>query len=385
MELLYILLIIIFFGIIEKYLHQKNRGKIPLIIHVNGIRGKSTTTRMIASGLRNCGYKVWAKTTGSQPRFIYENGEEKKLKRRGSPRIKEQLKVIKKAARASVDVLVLECMALTPEIEYTAGQEIIKPDYSIITNIYRDHEEVMGNNLADICDNLLLSVPDSAKLITTGGIYRKYLKGRSFDFKVIKTEITETDEVMAEKFSYPNFADNVVLSLKMGSILQVDREKFIEGIFQASPDPGVSGLLKLKKNSGTVIFINAFAANDETSTLKMWDKYKEEIKGKKVIAIFNFRPDRPVRTKKMLKLYNQVLYKSVYKLYLWASRFAVRTSTIKGNYEFLKSGMSPAEIIKYLIRKHNVEELYLLGFGNYKGNAEDFVEYMKKEGKRCNV
>ena len=50
----------IFYVIIERLLINYYRKKIPLIIHVNGIRGKSTTTRLIDAGLRNCGLKVFS-------------------------------------------------------------------------------------------------------------------------------------------------------------------------------------------------------------------------------------------------------------------------------------------------------------------------------------
>ena len=70
----------IFYVIIERLLINYYRKKIPLIIHINGIRGKSTTTRLIDAGLRNCGLKVFSKTTGTVPTMINTNNEDVVIK-----------------------------------------------------------------------------------------------------------------------------------------------------------------------------------------------------------------------------------------------------------------------------------------------------------------
>ena len=54
--------------------HRRNVRAVALRIHVAGTRGKSTTTRLIAAGLRAGGRQVVAKTTGSEPRLILSDG-----------------------------------------------------------------------------------------------------------------------------------------------------------------------------------------------------------------------------------------------------------------------------------------------------------------------
>ena len=56
--------------------HRRHLRAVPVRIHVGGTRGKSTTTRLIAAGLRAGGRRVLAKTTGSQPRLILPDGSE---------------------------------------------------------------------------------------------------------------------------------------------------------------------------------------------------------------------------------------------------------------------------------------------------------------------
>ncbi len=50
-----IFLLLIAAGVGEAYLHRRNLSKIPIRIHVNGTRGKSSVVRLIAGGLREGG------------------------------------------------------------------------------------------------------------------------------------------------------------------------------------------------------------------------------------------------------------------------------------------------------------------------------------------
>ncbi|SVD58206.1 uncharacterized protein METZ01_LOCUS411060, partial [marine metagenome] len=59
-----LLLILIFLGLVESHYHRLSIAQIPIRIHVNGSRGKSSVTRLIAAGLRAGGLKALAKTTG---------------------------------------------------------------------------------------------------------------------------------------------------------------------------------------------------------------------------------------------------------------------------------------------------------------------------------
>src|SRR5256885_78840 len=76
---------------------------VPVRIHVGGTRGKSTTTRLIAAGLRAGGRKVLAKTTGSEPRLILPDGSETTWARRGPAAVREQARLFAKASRLGVD------------------------------------------------------------------------------------------------------------------------------------------------------------------------------------------------------------------------------------------------------------------------------------------
>ena len=94
-SLVLIILFLLLLLIIEIKLHLNSLSKIPIRIHVNGARGKSSVVRLIAAGLRSGGFKTFAKTTGTIPRIINEKGEDVELHRLRSASIGEQIKLIR--------------------------------------------------------------------------------------------------------------------------------------------------------------------------------------------------------------------------------------------------------------------------------------------------
>ena len=59
---------------IESVAHRRRIGRLYLRIHVNGIRGKSTVTRIIAGMLREAQIVTIAKATGTEAVVINRDG-----------------------------------------------------------------------------------------------------------------------------------------------------------------------------------------------------------------------------------------------------------------------------------------------------------------------
>src|SRR6516165_3426747 len=93
---------IIWLGI-AAWRHRRNLRAVPVRIHVAGTRGKSTTTRLIAAGLRAGGLRVAAKITGTAPRLIGPDGSEAPWRRRGPAAVREQMRFLAQAARLGAD------------------------------------------------------------------------------------------------------------------------------------------------------------------------------------------------------------------------------------------------------------------------------------------
>src|SRR5215510_904106 len=104
-------------ALVEGLLHRRNLARIPIRIHVNGTRGKSSVTRLIAAGLREGGLVTCAKTTGTLARMILPNGREVPIFRPAGANVIEQKRIVAAAAAHGADALVIECMALQPELQ----------------------------------------------------------------------------------------------------------------------------------------------------------------------------------------------------------------------------------------------------------------------------
>src|SRR5436190_12170097 len=112
--LVFVTAVLIVAALLEAIAHRRNLRRVAIRIHVNGTRGKSSVTRLIAAGLRAGGITTCAKTTGTLPRMILPDGSEYPVYRPSTPNVLEQLRIVETAAAYETEALVVECMALQP-------------------------------------------------------------------------------------------------------------------------------------------------------------------------------------------------------------------------------------------------------------------------------
>ncbi len=125
--------VVIIFLFIEYQIHLHNLNSIRFRIHVNGTRGKSSVTRLIAGALREHGIRTYAKTTGTLPRMIMEDGREYPIYRPSGANIIEQLRIVSLAARNKADAIVVECMALQPILQSITELKFIRATHGVIS------------------------------------------------------------------------------------------------------------------------------------------------------------------------------------------------------------------------------------------------------------
>jgi poly-gamma-glutamate synthase PgsB/CapB len=142
-------------GIAEHMAHARKLAAIPIRIHVNGTRGKSSIVRLIAAALRAHGIQVYAKTTGSLPRVITTDGSEFPIHRPGLTNVIEQRRIIGIAAEEGAEAIVLECMALQPALQSLCELKMIRSTHGVISNARPDHLDVMGPAERDVALALL--------------------------------------------------------------------------------------------------------------------------------------------------------------------------------------------------------------------------------------
>src|SRR5215213_6756482 len=154
-------------GVIEQRNHLRNLHSIPTRIVVNGIRGKSSITRLCAGALRGGGLVTVAKTTGTAARLITPDGEEEPVYRKfGLANIVEQIGIVRRAAAHRPDALVIECMAVLPDLQEANERKLIQSTLCVICNVREDHLTEMGPTLDDVARSLSRSMPIGGICVT---------------------------------------------------------------------------------------------------------------------------------------------------------------------------------------------------------------------------
>jgi poly-gamma-glutamate synthase PgsB/CapB len=302
--ILFLLIVVSLLGLAESWRHRRCRRRIPIRIHVNGSRGKSSVTRLVAAGLRAGGMRVAAKTTGSAARFIHTDGRESPVQRRGGPNIREQLAVFRRAAGERAQALVLECMAVRPDLQRISEEKIVQSTLGIITNVRPDHLEVMGPHLADVADSLGGTIPRRGLLLTTEETFGPQL-GAMARRKGSRMMSVAADDVTPEELAglgYLEFADNLALALAACVTLGVPRERALAGMQRATPDPGALTCRRCRHEGGELTFINAFAANDPVSYNRIWHRLGLRQETACPVVVINLRADRQRRTRDLVPL-----------------------------------------------------------------------------------
>jgi poly-gamma-glutamate synthase PgsB/CapB len=312
--LLALFLIAVVFGIIEYYRHQKRIFSIPIRIHVNGTRGKSSVTRLIGAGLRAGGISNIIKVTGTFPRLIIEDGTETIIHRKASANILEQLSIVRFAAERKVKALVMECMALQPQYQTITEHHMIHSNIGVMTNIRMDHTDVMGHTLEEIAETLCRTIPDHEHLFTSENIIPGTLKMMADKRKTV-THFIDPQTVTFEEmkgFSYIEHRENVSLALAVCTHLGIDRETALKGMYKAIPDAGVLMVFRVEAFGRQMVFYNAFAANDPDSTYLVWRKISDEIgmEGARVVLL-NTRQDRLYRAQQLAEMVALKLEKEI--------------------------------------------------------------------------
>jgi len=376
------------YWVIEYFIHLRKLKQIPIRIHVNGTRGKTTVTRLIASGLRESGLKVLAKTTGTVPRLILENGEEISVKRHGKANIKEQLRIFLEGSKRAVDAVVVECMAVDPELQWVSEHRIAKSTIGVITNIRQDHSERIGPLIEDMAKALKMTIPVGGKLVTTKSNFIPFLKQES---KKLRTELIIADpskikDDFIANFPYMNFKENVAIALEVCRLIGIDRETALRGIAKAKPDPGILRFFKISIKRKTLYFVNLFAVNDLQSTRIIWDWLKEikVISSLPSVGVLNIRGDRIERCIQFCRVLASDFH--LYKIILVGDSIPLikrNIFRIEKNHKrvICINGQKGVEDVVDTILEFSPTEMVVCGFGNTLGMGLKLIRFFEEKGE----
>ncbi len=298
---LVLLLLFVGYSLLEYALHRRDLGRIPIRIQVNGTRGKSSVTRLIAAGLRAGGRRVVAKTTGTRPMFITGDSEERPVRRLGKANIAEQLRIVRLAREFRAEALVLENMSLDPQYQSVEHAMLVRPTHSVVTNVRADHLDVMGPTVADVARAFSRTVSGRGDFFTTQTEYMGILCRRAGPemSRVVTDGAGVTDE-MLDGFSHIEHRENVALALAVCERLGVDRGAALAGMQRSSSDPGAMRLHIIESGGRRLELVNALAANDPDSIAQLWRMVKH--RDERRIVLVNCRSDRPDRSRQLADL-----------------------------------------------------------------------------------
>ncbi len=302
------LVVVLIYGFIEKQKNKKYVSTIPIRVNVNGIRGKSTITRLITSILSEAGYHTIGKTTGTASRIITNQNEKEYEINRGKRgvSISEQLDVIRWASQRNAEALVCECMAVNPEYQRVYQEEMIQANYGVIINVLEDHMDLLGPSLDEVALSFSSTIPYNGNLIIQDNEYKDYFSGIAEQRNTVVwvADEREIPEGYLDKFNHILFPNNIAIALAFAKSLGISKEIALDGMLKMNADPGTLKYHPIKKETCSYLFINGFAINDPQSVLEVIPSLREDFidKGnKQLYFLFNARKDRVDRSQQFIK------------------------------------------------------------------------------------
>lgn len=380
-------------GAIESHWHRRRLRKIPYRIHVNGTRGKSSVTRLIAAGLRAGGIRTCAKTTGTVPRMIFPDGTEYAVHRPSRSNIIEQLRVVKAAAAVQAEALVIECMALHPQLQSVCELKIVQSTHGVITNARPDHLDVMGPTERHVAAALAGTIPVGGKLYTAEQQHLPILAAAAQD-RGSSVTLLDDEQIAAvtwdelSGFSHIEHPDNVAVALAVCKDLGVNRRTALAGMWSAQPDTGVLQTFSVKEHGRDLTFVNGFAANDPESTGRNWDMVVQRFAGcDQRVALFNCRADRAERSIQLADACLMWQPADRYVLVGSATNVFARRALSNGlRPDRLVSAerMAPNRVIES-IASQGRQATVLMGMGNIAGPGMQIIDYFRTREERSRL
>ena len=372
-------------GAVERARHERLLRRIPVRVHVNGTRGKSSVTRLIAAAARAAGRRTCAKTTGTLARMILPDGHEVPVFRPSRPNVIEQLRIVRTAAELDAEVLVVECMAVQPELQWVSESKFIRATPGVITNARADHLDQMGPTEHDVALALCGMVPRGGRLFTAERRHLSTLAAAAHDrastlCAVGDAEVAAVTPTELAGFRYKEHPDNVALALAVTADLGIPREVALAGMQAAAPDPGALTEHPIEFHGRHVTFVNGFAANDPESTQQIWrmacERHPEA--GRR-IAVFNCRSDRAERSVQLGEAYPAWPQADAVVLIGTGTFFFARAAVSRGLDPariVYAEEMDVSRVFETLMSKVGRSAM-VMGMGNIGGPGLELVAYFK--------
>ncbi len=375
-------------GVVEQRRHYAHLRRIRSRILVNGIRGKSSITRLCAGALRGGGLTTVAKTTGTAARFIHPDASEEPVYRKFDiANVVEQIGIVRRAAAYHPDALVMECMAVMPDLQEINQSKLIRSTIGVLCNVREDHLAEMGPTLDDVARSLCRSMPVGGICVTAEqdrlAILREEAAWRRCELISVDPD-SVTDAEMAG-FTWITFKENVAIALAVAGLCGVSRADALAGMWAAPPDPGVLQVHRYAVDGRTVRFANVFAANDPESTLMNIELLLERGAIRRPLhVVINCRPDRVERNGQMGALIPKLAPDRVVLIGTpTRSAQAAIPAPWQDKVVDLGGNRSPAELLDGVLAATG--SFSLAAIGNIHGHGEILLAQLERLGRPPSV
>ena len=358
---------------------MRNARRIPLRVAITGTRGKSTVTRMIAAALKEAGFSVLAKTTGSKPVLILPDGREEEVARRGLPTILEQKRLVQKAANIGVRAMVTEMMSIQPECLAVESRLLLQPQYLVVTNVRLDHREEMGQSKAEIARSLSAAIRPGTTVFVPESECNP-------EFEVAAGRVGAKVIIVQDKATGSFLDEDRRLATAVASHLGVSAAVAVRGTSIAADFGSLKAWeAELGVPPATWTLVSAFAANEPVSSRLVLAHVEKKLtpNGRPLVGILNFRADRGDRTRQWLDAHGQGFFskfRSVYVVGAHIHSLNIRRRTGRPPSFTPLPDRTPSAIMGKIAAAEAASSL-LIGLGNIGGLGEALVEHWQRIGR----
>jgi gamma-polyglutamate synthase len=349
---------------------------------VNGIRGKSSITRLCAGALRGGSLRALAKTTGTAPRIIWPDGTETPVHRKfDTANVVEQIGIVRQAAAERSDALVIECMAVQPSLQEINQTKLIRSTIGVICNVRDDHLDEMGPTLDDVARSLSRSMPYGGVCITAESERYHVLAHEAARrrCRLVYADPESVTDGEMRGFEFFTFKENVAIALAVAAELGVRREDALQGMWEAAPDPGVLTVETYEIGGKALHLANLFAANDPSSTVMGFERLvAEQAIEPPIFTLINCRPDRVERNRQMGTIVSML---ATEKLFVVGQPSRSATAALPDGFDGLVLDLGgddrdPREIVSAIIEQVEAEAS-LVAIGNIHGQGERLLDHLQ--------
>lgn len=270
-------------------------------ILVTGSRGKSSTVRLLHSTLLRAGFLPYGKVTGTTAAELGVDGSEIPTHRLGAPSILETLSTMRRAFSADppANSLVIECMAVSPDLIGILSGQMVDPDIVLMTNIQLDHLEEEGGSVSEIAESLARAIRPGSLVITTESepealdVIERH--AREKEATLLVTSETDVSDEILERVPWAH-PQNVALTFAVTSALEIADEVAVAGMRKASTEPGEREVWKRSLGGMDATYADLGAINDPESLKSALESFDWPSRPDTPrVAIVSGRWDRPLR------------------------------------------------------------------------------------------